>query len=279
MSARRPLEKTPALDKTKASKDYLAKDAIHEEWESDYLSEDLEKYYNAAFARLIKELGAKPGDSILDAGCGYCVHASRLARAGLDVTGVDFSPVALREAKENLTKAGLSIDLHQGNLLDLPFEDGQFPYVMCWGVLMHIPELEQALGQLTRVLKPGGRLVLSENNQTSLHVRLWERFVLGAKAVMGRPLPRREQTERGIEEWRDEGLMIRKLDFEWLDSWAEKNGLRRVARFSGQFSEMYTAMPFDWANRAVMDLNQNWFENDRSPELALSNIVIFEKQA
>ncbi|MEL6486428.1 MAG: methyltransferase domain-containing protein [Pseudomonadota bacterium] len=266
------------MDKSFASREYLAEQEIHSEWEDDFLNSDLEPFYDEAFARLIKSLGAKPGDRILDAGCGYFFHGSRLARAELQVTGIDFSPAALAAAHAHIAEQELDVELLEGNLLALPFADSSFPYIASWGVLMHIPDLETALSELARVLEPGGRLALGENNSASIHVRVWENMVLGAKRLLGRPIPHRTDTPRGIEEWRDEGLMVRKLDVEWLVAFYRERGLRLVARYPGQFTELYTNLPFRFAKRLVYRFNEHWFRNDYSARLALGNILIFEKE-
>lgn len=264
------------MERTKESESYLAEVDVHQSWEDHYLAPQLEKLYNTLFGRIVESLGAKPGDCVLDAGCGYCHHAARLARAGLDVTGVDFSPAALAEARKHLDREGLSIRLQKGNLLALPFNDRSFPFVVCWGVLMHVPELEVALAELARVLKNGGRLAISENSQTSLHVRAWEPLVRLGKTVLGRATPERKSTDRGIEEWKSEGLMVRKLNFDWLEEFFAARGLKQIDRFAGQFSEIYTNLPKPLKPLAYR-LNDFWADHRLPPQLALGNVAIFEK--
>lgn len=263
--------------KTVQSANYLAQPDIHESWKSDYLNPDLERFYGAAFARLIASLGVKPGDRLLDAGCGYCYHASRFIRAGIEVTGVDFSPAAIEAARANLAKQGLSIDLRQGDLLDLSIEDNSFPYVVCWGVLMHIPEVEKALSELIRVTAPGGRLALSEVNQRSFDVAVWEPAIIKMKRLLRRRVPRRDYTPRGTEEWRDEGLMIRKTDMDWLIGFMARNGMQLVERFAGQFTETYVSVPSKALKKLIYWFNEWWFNRNGSPHHASSNILVFEK--
>jgi ubiquinone/menaquinone biosynthesis C-methylase UbiE len=264
-------------DLTDRSASYLSRKTIHQEWLDDYLNPSIDSFYDLAFSKIISALDAKPGDKILDAGCGYCYHASRLASAGLAVTGVDFSAAALTAAKENLAQQGLEIDLREGNILDLPFEDESFPFVNCWGVLMHIPEVETALSELARVLKTGGRLALMENNHQSLHVRYWERGLNTIKKTLGRKVRERNFVSQGIEEWRDEGLMVRKLDIEWLTKFYTDRGLKLVARLPGQFTEAYTAMPSKLLKKLIYRWNYSWLSRERSPKLAMGNILVFEK--
>ncbi|OSZ75415.1 class I SAM-dependent methyltransferase [Hydrogenophaga sp. IBVHS1] len=265
------------MSKTFKSKVFLANQEIHEEWERYYLNPRLESFYEGAFAHIVATIGAKKGDAILDAGCGYCFHAARFVRHGLEVTGVDFSPAALSAAKANLGKLGLSMKLQEGNLLALPFEDEAFPFVSCWGVLMHIPEVEAALGELVRVLKPNGRISIMENSDNSLHVRFWEPLLIGIKKLTGRRTPRRDIRSQGLEEWREEGLLIRKTNIDWLVSFMEGKGMRLVDHATGQFSEIYTTVPSSLAKNVVYSFNNWWFKRRGSPRLALGQILVFEK--
>jgi SAM-dependent methyltransferase len=259
---------------------FLAEPAIHDEWKSDYLDPALEPFYELVFARLLAAMGAKPGLRILDAGCGSCTHAARLARAGLAVVGLDFSAAALETARETLARRGLagSVELRQGDLCALPFRDGEFELVTCWGVLMHVPELERALDELARVLRSGGRLAVMENNCRSWQVRRWEPALRGVKRVLGRKVHRRQLTPRGIEEWREEGLMVRKLDPQWFTQAMRLRGLELVARLPGQFSEIYTSLPTKALKRAVMRFNFRWLERQRSCASALGNVFVFVKR-
>jgi ubiquinone/menaquinone biosynthesis C-methylase UbiE len=268
--------------RTAESESYLGGAHAHQQWHSDYLNPSLDRLYDRAFDRIVESLAPAPGATLLDAGCGYCFHAIRLARHGLKVTGVDFSESALREARQNVAEAGLgdSIHVERGNLLELAFPSASFDYVSCWGVLMHIPEIEAALGEFARVLKPNGKLVLMENDMRSLHVRFWEPTLRAFKRALRRRVPERRLTERGIEEWlptNDGGLLVRKTDMDWLARHCATLGLRLVERFASQFTELYANLPVRALKRAVYRFNQTWFERVRSPRGAMGNILVFHK--
>jgi ubiquinone/menaquinone biosynthesis C-methylase UbiE len=254
---------------------------IHEQWESVYLNPDLDRLYDRIFERIVRILAPKPDQTLLDAGCGSCFHAVRLAKSGLRVTALDFSDAALQRGAATIRHADMEdrIRLERGDLLDLPFSDGTFDYVHCWGVLMHVPRLEVALGELIRVLKAGGKLVVMENNARSLHVQ-GKRFARLAKRILRRPLNERNVTPRGSEEWVGEEpgrLMVRIQDIDFLVGFCVEHGLRLVDRFAGQFTELYTHLPGRTLKRAVYKFNEFWFASVGRPKLAVGNILVFEK--
>ena len=145
---------------------------------------------------------------------------------------------------------------------------------------MHIPQLEKALSELARVLKPGGVLVLSENNMRALDVSIRERLIHLVKRALGRPSEKTDHTVRGIEvqkESADGILMVRKTDMAFLQTYLQSIGLRQIARTAGQFTEAYTNMPTKSLKRLVYSLNSFYFKHAMSPDIALGNIVYFQK--
>lgn len=271
-----------AQDRDHRSEAFLGGDAIHGEWDADFLGPDLEPLYEALFERIAKGLAFEPGDRVLDAGCGSCVHAARLARRGAHVVGVDFSGAALARARAVLGRTGLAdrVDLHRGSLLALPFRDGSFRAASCWGVLMHVPDLDRALAELARVLAPGGRLAIMENNVASLHHLVWDRAVRAAKRALGRTVHEWRRTPRGLEEWREEsggGLMVRRADQAWLAARCGELGLAPRERFASQFTELYVHLPSGPLRRAVHAWNRRYVARDGAPRFALGNVALFEK--
>ena len=98
--------------------------------------------------------------TVLDLGCGTGRHAVWLASAGATVTGIDFSEGMLEEARrkpEAGTVRFLAHDLHQ----PLPFAAGSFDLVVSGLVLEHLGDLDRFFGEARRVLRPGGRAVVS----------------------------------------------------------------------------------------------------------------------
>ncbi len=260
--------------------EYLAKPAIHQQWEGDYRTPDNEAFYNLACDALVRTLNAPPDAPILDAGCGPGYHSIRLARCGFRVQAIDFSTSALEQAEANIHAQGLAdrIALKQDSLLDLSFPDDHFPYVLCWGVLMHIPDVARAFSELARVVQPGGHLIISESNCRSVQAAGFRWF----KRMCGREKADLVRTPAGVESWvaRDGGkLVTRETDVPWLIAQAAERGLTLKQRRAGQFTEAYTRVPTRPLKKLVHLFNCFWFSCIRWPGAAFGNLLIFEKNA
>jgi ubiquinone/menaquinone biosynthesis C-methylase UbiE len=271
-----------SIERSEQSEKFLQRTEIHAQWESDYLSPDMEPFYDLAFGDILKRLSPKPSDKLLDAGCGYCYHTVRLARSKAQITAVDFSDASLAAARRRIVDAGLDrqVVLQKADLTALPFPDGSFDFVISWGVIMHIPQMEKALLELARVLKSGGILVLCENNMRSLDVAIRERAINAIKRLIGRSSPDVKRTPRGVEVWQysdSGGLMVRKTDMAFLKKFLAGSGLQQVTRTAGQFTEAYTNMPVRMLKRAVYALNIFYFKYVGLPHFAVGNVLYFSK--
>ncbi|MBN3933096.1 class I SAM-dependent methyltransferase [Streptomyces verrucosisporus] len=110
-------------------------------------------------------LGLRPGERVLDAGCGPGETALFLARRyGARVTGVTVSDVELEAARRRAGTAGPKglVDFRHGDYMELPFPDGSFDAVLALESLQNAPDLGRALEELYRVLRPGGRMAFSD---------------------------------------------------------------------------------------------------------------------
>jgi ubiquinone/menaquinone biosynthesis C-methylase UbiE len=94
----------------------------------------------------------------LDAACGTGRHSRRLAKLGHEVVGVDGSPEMLDLAKRSVPGA----TFRQGDLCALPLESASVDLVVCALALEHVADLSKATGELSRVLRSGGRMILSD---------------------------------------------------------------------------------------------------------------------
>lgn len=106
----------------------------------------------------IEMLAPKPGEQILDAGCGTGRNLLPIMAAGGQPIGIDLSIGMLKVAKRSLPKAPLALaDLQK----PYPFQAAQFDAVLCALIGEHLDDLPATFGEMHQVLKPGGRLVFS----------------------------------------------------------------------------------------------------------------------
>lgn len=153
------------------------------------------------------QLQLQSGDRILECGCGPgWLWRSNLQRipAGCQITLTDLSPGMVAEAKEALAETEANINLRQADIQDLSFiENDSLDVVVANHMLYHVPDIEKALGEVHRVLRPGGRLHAVTNGAEhmrelrELRMVVATRFGLTADAEARYVLPLR--LENGAE--------------------------------------------------------------------------------
>ena len=122
--------------------------------------------HDPRLAAVFDALGDVAGRRVLDLGCGKGRFSRHLRRAGANVVGLDPSPAMLAGA------VGLS--RIQASAARLPLADGGFDAVIAVEVFEHLADIDAALGEIHRVLRPGGLIVVVDKNRLSLNAsRPW----------------------------------------------------------------------------------------------------------
>lgn len=109
------------------------------------------------------------GLRVLDVGCGQGIDVARYARAGAQATGVDLTPRHVELARAHIAALGLDAEIVGGDAEVLPFPDASFDRVSSNGVLHHTPDVDAALREIARVLRPGGEARIVVYHRGSLH--------------------------------------------------------------------------------------------------------------
>lgn len=125
----------------------------------------------ASLMEMANKAGAGPGYRILDAGCGRGFFSRGLAdRYGCFVTGLDPVPSNLETAtwQASFAESKALISFSQGLIEHLPFQDRVFDMVWCRDMLLHVPDIESAVVECGRILKPGGYMIVMATVATDL---------------------------------------------------------------------------------------------------------------
>lgn len=120
------------------------------------------------FDPIIESRGGWSGRSVLDVGCAGGFLTEVLAGRGANVTGIDPARKAIEAASTHAAQGRLDIRYDVGVGEGLPYEDARFDIVTCVDVLEHVTDLEQTIGEIARVLKPGGVFLYDTINRNVL---------------------------------------------------------------------------------------------------------------
>jgi ubiquinone/menaquinone biosynthesis C-methylase UbiE len=255
-----------------------SQDEVHTGWVTAYRKDSVQDAFNDRILDRILHIVNAPQDAlVLDAGCGTGNHTKRLLRRGYRCVAVDISHTVQAQARTALEEAGLASNAIMAThaLEELGFKDNVFDLIHCRGVLMHIPEWEQALVDLCRVLKPGGHMVILEANHRSIETAI----VRVVRAIRTNRSEVRH-TEGGLEFWSQQGgqpFVARVANISYLEGLLAENGVDVSKRFATEFWDL-NRFPAGFFRAAAIRFNQAWFSLRLPASLSVDNAIVGVKQ-
>jgi ubiquinone/menaquinone biosynthesis C-methylase UbiE len=144
------------------------------------------------FLREFAQFEQWAGKSVLEIGCGQGADLSQFAAHGARTFGYDLTMKHCRISRDFVATMGSRASITQGDARTLPFADATFDVVYSFGVLLLVEELDRAVAEIHRVLKPGGTVMVMFYNRQSLHYYLKTLYYYGIVCDLGELLgPRR----------------------------------------------------------------------------------------
>ncbi len=181
--------------------------------------------HGASLPVLIEYAAVRPGEVALDVATGTGNTAIALSAAGAEVTGLDVSPKMLKMAEGRAAEEGQTIRFVEGSAESIPFEDATFDLVTARHAPHHFRDVAKFLAEVVRVLKPGGRFVMSDGISPTEESKPWfDRW----QTLRDRS----HWTNRTVEEWRglaaeagftwtQDTIVPYRLEFPW---WTNQSG-------------------------------------------------------
>ncbi len=259
-------------------RDVFEKKETISKWDDDYYHPISLWLYDRAISDMLRFMEITPGETILDAGCGPGVHSIRVAKAGMRVCAIDISKAMLQQAHLRAKSERVldRIEFHQKDLTELDFPDAHFNYVFSWGVVIHIPDAERALDELSRIIKPGGKLALYLTNKTALDHKIesFVRFVIRKPKKGMKKLP----LGNGICYGKGQNkLWVWRFDANAITEYLSKRNFRLVNRHIGELSQLQLRCK-GLPRRALLKINNLAYSLNLPPHIAVGTLLVFEKR-
>jgi len=135
-------------------------------WSATYEQDRASRWLREIQTHALGILALLPDDLLLDLGCGTGVAVREAATGVRRAVGLDLSPAMIARARTLASGIG-NVEFLAGDVSgQLPFSDGEFTAVLCTTAFHHFPRKPDTIAEMSRVLAPGGRLVIGDANRT-----------------------------------------------------------------------------------------------------------------
>jgi SAM-dependent methyltransferase len=147
--------------------------------QAGYSNQTLQRYRLEPYIADFADFDSVTGKRLLEVGIGLGADFERFIRGGAIAIGVDLTQRAVEHVRARLRRAQLQARVERADAENLPFADDNFDIVYSWGVLHHTPDTNRAIGEVFRVLKPGGvAKIMIYHKYSIVGYMLWLRYSL-----------------------------------------------------------------------------------------------------
>lgn len=141
--------------------------AHFDRWSETYENDSAARWLREMQTQALAALALTEDDVLLDVGCGTGAAVRDAAATVSRAVGFDLSPGMIAQARERAAAKGTgNVEFEVGDVSGpLPFADGAFTALVCTTAFHHFPRPRDTIGEMSRVLAPGGRLVIADSNR------------------------------------------------------------------------------------------------------------------
>jgi 2-polyprenyl-3-methyl-5-hydroxy-6-metoxy-1,4-benzoquinol methylase len=199
------------------------------------------------------------GKNVLEIGLGYGTVSQRLAMEGSNYIGLDIASGPVDMVNHRLKQVGASGQAIQGSILDPEFVEDTFDYIIAIGCLHHTGNLQLAIDNCLKLLRPGGRLIFMVYNAYSyrrfriaplVSLKTLFKEVMGYRGVVGAS----NQSERAAYDASSDGAAAPHTD--WISIRSLEHFCRNFSTFTAKLENIDQELPFLGRTRAQLLLTK-----------------------
>jgi ubiquinone/menaquinone biosynthesis C-methylase UbiE len=215
----------------------------------------------------ISRLNIKPDSKVLDVACGTGNLAIPAAKTGAQVTGLDFVPALIKQAKEKAETENLDIKFDVGDAESMPYPNNEFDFVVTMFGAMFCPRPDVTTRELIRVCKPGGTVAMANWTPEGFVGRF---FKLGASYMPpppGMPSPIIWGTESAVKERFGNyvsDLILNRRIARWIIPMHEREVAEHFIKYFGPTNKLFELLDSESRIKFKNELTELYIENNIS---------------
>jgi ubiquinone/menaquinone biosynthesis C-methylase UbiE len=228
------------------------------------------KYMEPGALEILASWEIQPGSKLLDIGCGAGQITIPAARAGIQATGVDIATNSLEQARARARAEGLKVYFDEGDAEQLPYPDASFDTVVSLVGAMFAPRPEKVAAEMTRVTRPGGRILMVNWTATGFVGQMFKAIAKHVPPAPGIPSVMLWGDEATVRERLKDGIKALKLTKRIYPSWTYPFSVPEVVEFFrqnyGPMQRAFAALEPNHQQALRQDLEQVFSAHNRATD-------------
>lgn len=247
--------------------------ALKVKLQATWMSGDYAKfatYMEPGALQILHDLDIPPGARVLDVGCGAGQIAIPMARAGVNVTGIDIATNLTADARARAAKERLTVRFDEGDAEDLPYPDASFDVVISLIGAMFAPRPERVASELVRVTRRGGRIIMLNWTPSGFVGQMFKVIGKHVPPPAGIPSPVLWGDEATVRGRFGDGIAELQMTPGCYPVWEYPFGPAQVVEFFQEYygpaNRAFASLDADGQTALRRDLEQHWSTHNRNKD-------------